>query len=606
MKMTQIDGSKFPHNWKRLYRVIYCLWCSVFAAVLLMGDAYAVNSLATPAAASGVSFVSPAVAGAQYINGFDIAVKVTSPDVVKVKLTADGFAFGSELNAANSWTINYTFSTLGLRNLVATGYNINGGVVSTTNTSINVVNLKILDPAKNASYSNGTPASVAASAVIKKVIMFADTYQIGSATIRDGSGNFVITPAYLNTLGLRTFKFQGFDGAGVKVDESSVPVKVVELSFISPANGATFKVNDVVNVQVNAAGNVARVDYYGANSYFWGSSTNRASLFKISTPLTVTGARVLYAKSYSAAGVLLSTDSVNFSVIVPDNNTANKWGVWLFEFESVAQMATTHEQLAAKLKSMGVNRIYIKVADGSLATWPTKNGPAFPLNDARVPAAYKAQGIEPYAWAYNYPHANPSGRSDATLQGNVLYAAAKSGYVGFVSDVEEEFNNATTERQVAVFRAFVSARQRAIADGFATSTFKLYESSFGRIDFKTGIAFKEIDAYVDGHMPQTYTVFYGASAEADQVGQIAKITQLYKNVGVVKPIHHITSIERHFSASTGLHELTVPRLQTFLENAGNEASVWTLPASGDGTGEQDVPFSSWKLLTGINWLSHSK
>ena len=606
MKMTQLDGGKLPPNWQCLWRVIFCLWYSLCSSILFMGNAHAVNSLAAPLSASGVSFVSPAVSGAQYINGFYIAVKVTTPDVVKVKLSADGFAFGSELTAANNWTINYTFSTLGLRNLVATGYNISGAVVSTTNTSINVVNLKVLDPAKDDSYSNGTPASVAASAVIVKVIMYADPFQIGSATSRDSSGNFVITPAYLNTLGLRMFKFQGFNSAGVKVDETSVPVKVVALSFISPASGATFKVNDVVSAQVNAAGNVARVDYYGANSYFWGSSTDRASLFKISTPVTVTGARVLYAKSYSSSGILLSTDSVNFTVSTPDGNIANKWGVWLFEFESVAQMATTHEQLAAKLKSMGVNRIYIKVADGSLATWPTKNGPAFPLNDARVPAAYKAQGIEPYAWAYNYPHANPSGRSDATLQGNALYSAAKSGYVGFVSDVEEEFNNATTERQVAVFRAFVSARQRAIADGFATSAFKLYESSFGRIDFKTNIAFKEIDAYVDGHMPQTYTVFYGSAAEADQIGQVAKITQLYKNVGVVKPIHHITSIERHFSVSTGMHELSVPQLQTFLENAGNEASVWTLPASGDGTHEQDVPFSSWKLLTGINWLSHSK
>ena len=606
MKMTQLDGGKLPPNWQCLWRVIFCLWYSLCSSILFMGNAHAVNSLAAPLSASGVSFVSPAVSGAQYINGFDIAVKVTTPDVVKVKLSADGFAFGSDLTAANNWTINYTFSTLGLRNLVATGYNISGAVVSTTNTSINVVNLKVLDPAKDDSYSNGTPASVAASAVIVKVIMYADPFQIGSATSRDSSGNFVITPAYLNTLGLRTFKFQGFNSAGVKVDETSVPVKVVALSFISPASGATFKVNDVVSAQVNAAGNVARVDYYGANSYFWGSSTDRASLFKISTPVTVTGARVLYAKSYSSSGILLSTDSVNFTVSTPDGNIANKWGVWLFEFESVAQMATTHEQLAAKLKSMGVNRIYIKVADGSLATWPTKNGPAFPLNDARVPAAYKAQGIEPFAWAYNYPHANPSGRSDATEQGNALYSAAKSGYVGFVSDVEEEFNNATTERQVAVFRAFVSARQRAIADGFATSAFKLYESSFGRIDFKTNIAFKEIDAFVDGHMPQTYTVFYGGSAEADQVGQIAKITQLYRTVGVVKPIHHITSIERHFSASTGMHELSVPQLQTFLENAGNEASVWTLPASGDGTHEQDIPFSSWKLLTGINWLSHSK
>ncbi|WP_269533224.1 hypothetical protein [Chitinimonas sp. BJYL2] len=552
-------------------------------------------------AASHVTFLSPAVSGAEYVNGFNISVKVTSPDIVKVKLSADGFPFGNELNAANNWTIFYTFSNLGTRNLVATGYDASGTAISTTTSSISVVNIKVVDPAKNATYSNGTPASIAASAAVTKVLMLADSYQIGAATARDSNGQFVITPAYLNTIGARTFRFQGFNAAGIKIDERQVPVYVVNLTFANPGIGASFVLNDVVTAQVNAAGNVARVDYY-ADSYFWGSSTDRASLFKISQPVTIAGSRVLYAKAYNASGTLLSTNSLNFTVTYPGTSGGgqNKWGVWLFEFERVARMATTHEQLAAKLRSMGVKRIYIKVADGTKST--LSNGYTFPLFDARVPAAYKAQGIEPWAWAYNYP----ANRSSPSGQGETLYQAAKSGYVGFVSDIETEFETASVANQVAVFQAFSAARQRAINDGYATSAFKLYETSFGYISYHSGVAISAIDPYVDGHMPQTYTVYWGSSAEADQAGQIAYVNQQYRNLGATKPIHHITSIERHFDSNGTKHEMTVPRLQTFMEYGGAEASIWVLPEAGDGTGEQDVPYSSWNLLTGINWTANAR
>ena len=66
MKMTQLDGGKLPQNWQCLWRVFFCLWYSLFSGTLLMGNAHAVNSLAAPLGASGVSFVSPAVSGAQY------------------------------------------------------------------------------------------------------------------------------------------------------------------------------------------------------------------------------------------------------------------------------------------------------------------------------------------------------------------------------------------------------------------------------------------------------------------------------------------------------------------------------------------------------------
>ncbi len=545
-------------------------------------------------AVTNITFLRPSVPEAQYVNGLAISVKVTSPAIVKVSLAADGFAFGAPLTAANGWAITYSFSRIGLRNLVATGYDANGNAVSTTSAQMNVVNIFPSNPRPGDSFGNGTAVTVVPASIVAKVALFADTYLIGSATARDANGNFSFVPATMTTLGSRNFSFVAYNSAGTEIDRQSYAVTVQNLGFIAPLSGSSYVTGAPIDASVTTAGNVARVDYYSDLSAFQGTSTDRASNFKLSFKAGSVGAHTVEARAFDAAGVQLTSFSVPITVIaVPV--AQNKWGVWLFQFESVARVATTHAQLAAILKGMGVSRIYIKVADGSRSV--LSDGYTFPLNDPKVPAAYKAAGVEPWAWAYNYP----ANRSSASGQGQTLYAAAKSGYVGFVSDIEAEFQAESAANQVAVFQAFASARQAAISDGIATSAFKLIETSFGQIDLQPNIAISQIDAYVDAHMPQTYSVYWGASREADQPGTIAWINGKYRARGATKPIHHITSIERHFDSSGAKHEMTVPRLQSFLQSGGFEASIWVLPAAGDGTGEQDVPFSAWDLLKGINW-----
>ena len=169
------------------------LWRCVIATLLCLQSFVA-------QAVANVTFVNPAVAGAQYVNGVNITVKVTSASIVRVHLSADGYAFGSDLTAANGWTLFYTFSTLGNRNLVATGYDANGQVVSSTAMAIAVVDVYSSNPRPGAVVANGAPASVAAASSVASVQMFADSFLVASSSVRDARGMFTITPPLLNTL----------------------------------------------------------------------------------------------------------------------------------------------------------------------------------------------------------------------------------------------------------------------------------------------------------------------------------------------------------------------------------------------------------------------
>jgi Bacterial Ig domain len=545
-------------------------------------------------AATNVTFLRPSVPEAQYVNGLDISVKVTSPSIKSVKLSADGFAFGVPLTEANGWSINYTFSSIGKRNLVATGYDANGNAVSTTTIKMTVVNVLPTSPRAGETFGNGTPVKVSAASSVQKVALYADTFLIGQSSTRDANGQFVFKPATMSTLGSRKFGFVGYDANGKEIDRQTYAVTVQNLGLIAPKQGSSYTTGSTIEASVTAASNVARVEYYTDTSSYLATSTDAASLFKVSFKAGGVGSKVIEARAFDAAGFQIASFSVTIQVIaVPVS--ANAWGVWLYRFEDVAGVATTHAQLADILKKMGVARIYIKVADGSRDV--LKNGYTYPLKDPSVPAAYKAAGIEPWAWAYNYP----ANQSSASGQGATLYAAAKSGYVGFVTDIEAEFQAESVANQMEVIKAFSTARQAAISDGVASKNFKFYETSFGQIDRQPNIAISQIDAYVDAHMPQTYSVYWGSSREADQAATIQWITDKYRARGAKKPLHHITSIERHFDGSGAKHELTAARLQTFMQKGGTEASIWALPASGDGTGEQDIPLSSWSLLKAVNW-----
>ncbi len=254
----------------------------------------------------------------------------------------------------------------------------------------------------------------------------------------------------------------------------------------------------------------------------------------------------------------------------PTSTDCNKLGAWMWYIDITGFQ--THAQVADTLSALGIKRIYIKVADGApnTAIWPE-------LVDVTIPPAYLAKGIEPWAWSYNYT-------SNPTTQANALKIAAETGYVGFVVDVEQEFDGLSTQ-VTNLFTAFATKKQEAIANGSADSTFQLYCTTWGnpkdhnfRIDL--------IDPHVDGFMPQTYVEIWGPTYVSNLTTWIGVGNQEYAELGATKPIHHIAALE------TG--GMTAAQMDAFFEASGPESSLWRIPGAS-------VPQSLWNTWNAVNW-----
>ena len=107
--------------------------------------------------------------------------------------------------------------------------------------------------------------------------------------------------------------------------------------------------------------------------------------------------------------ILLSLLFVLPWVLSAQSPDCNKLGAWLWYIEITE--FSTHTQIADTLASLGVKRIYVKVADGqpNPAIWPE-------LNDSSLVNAYRSRGLEVWAWSYNYP-------GNSSAQAQALYLA---------------------------------------------------------------------------------------------------------------------------------------------------------------------------------------
>ncbi|MBK7807322.1 MAG: T9SS type A sorting domain-containing protein [Saprospiraceae bacterium] len=255
---------------------------------------------------------------------------------------------------------------------------------------------------------------------------------------------------------------------------------------------------------------------------------------------------------------------------IGQNNACNKLGVWLWYLEITGYQS--HDLLAEKLKSLEIKRVYVKVADGKVNTtiWPE-------LTDKSVVDAYKKKGIEVWAWSYNYP-------GNDSLQAEALYLAIKTGYQGYVVDVETEFDNKTIELR-NIFSSFDNAKRRATNDQIAPDDFKLYATTWGNPkDHNFKIA--EIDPFVDGYMPQTYVENWGNTYINNISKWIEEGNKEFRLLGATKPIHHIISTEKGI--------LSASQINNFFDNSGGESSIWRIPGA-------DVPQSIWNTWQNINW-----
>lgn len=293
----------------------------------------------------------------------------------------------------------------------------------------------------------------------------------------------------------------------------------------------------------------------------------------------VNGGNACFLNRWSAGVYTLVRTKINPPVVL-----SNKLGAWLFVID---ETGGSHAQLAQKLQALGIKRIFIKIADDA------SNCSLFP--DACVKAnvnEYKSRGIEPWAWSYNRPNGNPRASADA------LFKAVQAGYVGFVTDVEVEYDGvrAALESQMIEYRNAITDARNAGLIG-VNKVFPLAATTWAN-PTDHNFAIDILDRYVDMHMPQNYLDIAGSSFLANPKKWIDATNCEYRNLGATKPIWQILSNE------PGNPAVSVRATATDINNqffyAGPNASLWAVP------GNAAIPLSEYgRVWNSISWRTSS-
>lgn len=261
-------------------------------------------------ASAGTTVNEPA-SGGTYVNGVVFSVTATS-DVSRVELSASNFTFGT-LNAGNNWRLVYTFTNLGTRDIVLKSFDAANALIASRTITITIVDVLMKSPTANATYANGKPVTINASAVVTGVILKAETFEIGRSFSRDAANQFVITPAVMGAIGNRTLNVEAYNASGAKIATQSVPVKVSNIDLISPASGATFASGATISAQVQAVSTTARVEYF-ADGVSLGTVADPATQFRRDFTLINGGSRVIKAVNTNSSGSKLGEASVTITV----------------------------------------------------------------------------------------------------------------------------------------------------------------------------------------------------------------------------------------------------------------------------------------------------
>lgn len=265
--------------------------------------------------------------------------------------------------------------------------------------------------------------------------------------------------------------------------------------------------------------------------------------------------------------------------------TSNKnvFGVWLWYAK---QLNKSHEQIATELAAIGVKRIYIKIADGrDICSVKLSYADVCDKNTAAI---YKAKGVEPWTWSYNYTYDIAKEPDAYATAAGAIRKSAEFGYRGHVLDIESEFDGKSKELE-DLLMAFSVARAKARNDLLIDASYQLTATTWGNpADHNMNIAV--IDKYVDAHQPQTYLEEWSkggkyAASINDPIARITAINQEYRSLGSTKPIWHIVSTDSNI--------ITPAQLAEFFKGAGPYASIWRIP---DGTQAPLTVFDKWKTL----------
>lgn len=310
-------------------------------------------------------------------------------------------------------------------------------------------------------------------------------------------------------------------------------------------------------------------DVAGASNNVYGNFDQA----EVSACNQLSGGTACYTNRWSSSFYLSVQNQMNNG----GSNTSveNRLGAWLWYIDE-SGLNKTHTQLANELAAMGVKRIFIKIADD------TANCSLFAdACSTTTTNIYKNKGIEPWAWSYNYP-------GDDAAQADALYKAAQYGYVGYVLDVEVEFNNTSTALH-NIFQAFATAKQDAINAGLIDASFPIGATTWSN-PIQQGMDVGIIDQYVDFHMPQTYVEVWGQSYMANPKTWIEAGNDDYRALGANKPIWHIVSTE--------YDDITSAQLGAFIDAAGPNTSIWRVPGG-------PIPQAVWNDWAALNWQQSS-
>jgi len=248
--------------------------------------------------------------------------------------------------------------------------------------------------------------------------------------------------------------------------------------------------------------------------------------------------------------------SFSCAMLSSQSGDCNRLGVWLWRFENTG--FENHASLSDSLSNMGVKRIYVKVADGSVDStrWPE-------IVDHSLLRAYHNNDMEVWAWSYNYP-------GNTIAQADALRLAAETGYDGYVIDIEMQFDNASTTL-IDLMEAFSETQSDVTREGIVPDNFPLAVTTWGNPadhSFRIDI----LDRYVDAYFPQTYLENWGASYLDNPAFWVEVVNREYAELGATKPIHHIISTERNI--------ISGDQLNAFIQYAGPETSIWRIPGGG--------------------------
>ncbi len=321
------------------------------------------------------------------------------------------------------------------------------------------------------------------------------------------------------------------------------------ITFTSPGDEAS----GAVTLSVAVTGPVARVGYF-LDALPLVESTDASTGYSAAWTPEDLGYTTLNARAYDAEGVEIASDSTRTRVI--DVDPDNYLGVWLEDNEIAGY---THAEIAQRLASLGVKRVYIQTAGAGSGceTYPA-------ACDDTVPEAYHSRGIQAFAFAVPPPGPNNS------LMTNVTYVS-DSDYDGYVILLADSWagQNSSLATMAEGFRATVDEN---IAIGRAPSNFGLFIAA-GPTPSALDIRLEIADPFVDGFMPLLLVEQLGADAVADPGGTLSTAVCEYASLGLTRPVYPILGTE------TG--EVTPLGVNNFFQVGGEQSSIWRIPDAGD-------------------------